>query len=143
MFAMSRTERVIGRMRLLTSSINVRAGVRIIGDPSGTRWDRKLDVLFHEKNMMILSQNASPIGKTIEIWELIVNIVGIIDIKLRNRITENRGNRKEAVIFLEVALISLKMEFMIFLNIDDVFVFIIKIGDKKNSMGIIQDDNDK
>jgi len=42
----------------------------------------------------------NPMGRTTEIWEFIVNKVGIIEIKFKVKITVNREIRKDAVRFL-------------------------------------------
>jgi len=90
----------MGRIIFLVSSIKTKAGVNPFGDPSGTRWARNLLNLLYKEYITILSHIASPIGNTIEIWEFIVNRVGIIEIKFKIRIKINNGDKNEAVKFL-------------------------------------------
>jgi hypothetical protein len=49
MLATSRTDKVIGRIRLLTISINTIIGIRSVGEPIGTMWVSKLFVFLHKK----------------------------------------------------------------------------------------------
>lgn len=90
----------MGRIILLVSSISTNAGVRALGDPSGTRWARNLFILLITEYIIILSHIIRPIGSTIEIWEFIVNRVGIMEIKFIIKIMINKGVRNEAVKFL-------------------------------------------
>lgn len=58
MLAASRTERVMGRMILLVISIMIIKGIRGVGVPNGTRWARKLVILFQRENRMKPSQKG-------------------------------------------------------------------------------------
>jgi len=100
MFAINRIDKVIGRIIFLVNSIKTRAGVKVIGDPSGTRWVRNLFNLLYKEYIIILSHIVKPIGNTIVIWEFIVNKVGIIEIKFKIKIKMNNGVKNDAVKFL-------------------------------------------
>jgi len=85
---------------LLVNSINTRAGVRMFGAPSGTRWAKNLFILLNIEYIMMLNHRVIPIGNTMEIWEFMVNKVGIIEIKFKIKIMIKRGVKNEAVRFL-------------------------------------------
>lgn len=72
----------------------------MFGDPSGTRWARNLFILLYTEYIIILNHIDSPIGNTIEIWEFMVNRVGIMEIKFKIKIIMNNGVRNDAVKFL-------------------------------------------
>lgn len=74
-------------------------------------------ILLKIEYIITLIHIDSPIGKTIEICEFIVNRVGIIEIKFNIKIMMNRGDRKDAVKFLaDKVLISIKIIFIIDMN---------------------------
>lgn len=120
----------------LINSITTSAGVRAAGAPSGTKWDKNLFSFVIKAHMIILSHRDSPIGNTIEICEFIVNIVGIIEIRLKIRIRIKIGVRKEAVVFLlESVFNSVKIILVIFLKIWFGLEFWIIIGENMARVG--------
>jgi hypothetical protein len=62
-FAVSRTDRVIGRIRFLTNSINTINIINELGVPWGTKCDSIMFVFFTQPNMINLIQNVNEIGK--------------------------------------------------------------------------------
>jgi len=62
-FAVSRTDRVIGRIRLLTNSIITINIIKALGVPCGTRWYNIMFVFFIQPNNINLIQKINEIGK--------------------------------------------------------------------------------
>lgn len=67
MLAVSRTDRVIGRIMFLVNSISTIKGIRPIGDPLGTKWLRDFLVFLIAKRRLIESQIINARGKLREI----------------------------------------------------------------------------
>lgn len=61
--AVRRTHNVMGRIRLLTSSIITMNIIRIVGVPCGTRCDNMWLVFFIQPNIIKDIQNISEIGR--------------------------------------------------------------------------------
>lgn len=136
-FATSRTDRVIGRIRLLTISINTIIGINIVGEPIGTIWDNILLVFLMEKYITFVVHIIISIGRTIDIWAVIINEVGIIDIKLNAKIEKNIGIKKLFLKFLLVNVLnSICRVFLIVLVIELLFDIIIKNGEIIINRGI-------
>jgi len=69
-FAVSRTDKVIGRIRFLTNSINTINIIRELGVPWGTKWDNIIFVFFIQPNIISLIQKVNEIGKLKVMWEV-------------------------------------------------------------------------
>lgn len=71
-FAIKRTDKVIGRIKFLTVSIKTIKNLKKIGDPKGTRWAIIILVLFITKKIIILIHKgkAKNIVKTICLEEV-------------------------------------------------------------------------
>lgn len=65
--AVSRTDRVMGRIALLVSSIITISGIRALGVPRGTKCASVFLVFMMEKNMIELAQAEKAMGKFTEI----------------------------------------------------------------------------
>lgn len=63
MLAVSRTERVMGRIIFLVSSIRARAGIRAVGEPFGTMCARKFFVFLILLHRLIVIHIDRAIGR--------------------------------------------------------------------------------
>ena len=104
--ATSRTDSVIGRIRFLIISINTMIGIRKTGDPMGTIWVSILLVFLIEKYIIFVIHITIRIGRTIDIWAVIINDVGIIAIRLNAKIAKKSGIKKLLLIFLFVSVLN-------------------------------------
>lgn len=68
MFAASRTERVIGRIRFLTVSIRTIKGISIRGVPAGIKWTRRLLALFFQAINIVVNQIGKDSAKVKDRW---------------------------------------------------------------------------
>lgn len=119
-FAVSRTERVIGRIRFLTISIITMKFISGVGVPTGTMWIIIFfELLVHPKIIIRLHIHTAN-ENVIEIWAVLVKINGNKAKKLIIRIAKNIAliNKRvpffwfvEMRVFTSV-LIALKMEFI-------------------------------
>lgn len=100
MLAANRTDRVIGRITLLTISIRTIKGIKGAGVPIGTRWARKSVILLTILNMMKLTQKGRAKDKVIARWLVEVNVNENKPKTLLNRISKNSEINKMILIFL-------------------------------------------
>jgi hypothetical protein len=89
MFAVSRTHKVIGRIKLLTSSINTMKFIRATGVPWGNRWDSMCLVFFIHPNIMIVSHVHKDIGRFIVKCAVVEKICGYIAKKFIGKMVMN------------------------------------------------------
>lgn len=138
-FAISRTDKVIGRIRFLIISIITMIGMRGDGEPIGTMWENIKLVFLNIKYIILAVHRVNLMGKIIDICDVNINIDGIIEIMFIIKIDINNGIRKLFLSLLEVSLLnSFWIKLFIFLigilNLDE----FLKIGEKINIIGIIQ-----
>lgn len=118
-FAARRTDKVIGRMILLTSSIKTIKGINTGGVPEGTKWARNSVRLFVNLNIIKATQRGRAKERVIAIWLVAVKvkerspIVLFIIIKLKMEI------KMMILVFLDLRSIenSLFIEKIIFVTI--------------------------
>jgi len=77
MLAANRTDRVIGRIKLLTNSIKTMRGISPLGVPEGTRWDKNLLRAFTKYVNSINNHTLRAILKVKEILLVGVNVYGV------------------------------------------------------------------
>lgn len=119
-FAISRTDKVIGRITFLVNSIRTITGINPLGVPNGTKWLRNLLVFRINLLRKILVQNVSPRGRTIDICEFAVKVKGRSARRLSNKSLKNVEDIREIVRFLgEILDISISILFLIDENIDE------------------------
>jgi len=75
-FAVNRTHKVIGRIKLLTSSIITINIIKALGVPWGTKWDSMWFVFLVQPNNINDNQNVKDKGKVTVIWEVGEKICG-------------------------------------------------------------------
>jgi len=119
-FAVSRTQRVIGRITFLVSSIITMNDMRARGVPCGRRWDSMWLVFLVHPNNTIVNQIRSDRGRVIMSWEVnekiwgyravmfiskikmnIVKIIGICLLSVFFRVNKISLNRIEMVLFFD------------------------------------------
>lgn len=81
-------------------------GIRKTGDPMGTIWVSILLVFLIEKYIIFVIHITIRIGRTIDIWAVIINDVGIIAIRLNAKIAKKSGIKKLLLIFLFVSVLN-------------------------------------
>lgn len=72
--AVRRTPRARGRMRRLVVSIMIRAGIRGVGVPSGSRWPREADGWFRSPVRSVASHRGKASARFIDNWVVGVNV---------------------------------------------------------------------
>ena len=78
-------------------------------------------------------------GRTIDIWAVIINEVGIIDIRLKAKIAKNSGIRKLFLIFLPVKVLNSRRKiFLIMFVIELILDIKMKEGEIIINNGINQ-----
>jgi len=131
-FAINRTDKVIGRIKFLIISIKTIKGIKGIGDPIGTIWARRLLVFLIEKNIKFPNHIDKAIGRIIDIWAVRANEDGIIVIKFISKIDKNKGDKKLLFKFLLVKVLNSFDKFIIiFFNKMLILVILLKIGKNK------------
>lgn len=70
MFAVNRTQRVIGRIKLLVISIKTINIIKAAGVPWGTRWDNIWFVFFNHPNNINDNQNVKAKGSEMVKWDV-------------------------------------------------------------------------
>lgn len=126
MFAIKRTDRVIGRITLLTVSINTMNGINAEGVPEGTRWANICIVLLNHPNIISLIQIGSAKAKVREMWLEAVKIYGKRPKKLFRRI--NRNNEAKIIVaplMLFVAKRVLNSKCMVFIIVNRIEFFFV------------------
>ena len=89
MLAAKRTERVIGRIKFLTSSIKTISGIKGAGVPDGTRWDKNLPKAVKKNLTSIIIQTTTAKQTVKEILLVGVYVYGVKPIKFITQICKN------------------------------------------------------
>lgn len=105
MFAVSRTHRVTGRIKLLTSSIRTMKFIKGTGVPWGSKCDNMCLVFFIHPNIIMVIQDISERGRVTVRWAVGEKICGYIARKLRSKIVTN------------ISIIIISVPFSDFLNV--------------------------
>jgi len=85
-FAISRIDNVIGRIKFLVNSIIVRIGIKKGGDLIGTMWEKNKFVFFMEKYIINLNHIVIDKGRIKGICVVIANEDGIKEVIFVTRI---------------------------------------------------------
>ena len=105
--AANRTERVIGRTRVLTVSIRIRKGFSQAGAPPGRRAARVERGLNITDEIISLNHKGRPKAKVKTKWDEVLNTYGATPIKLIVMIKINKGTKIEVRPFKWVVLVRL------------------------------------
>lgn len=92
--AVSRTQRVIGRIKLLVNSINTIKLIRAIGVPCGTKWESMWFVFFNQPIKLIDNQAIKARGRVITTCEVKEKTWGKRAITFIKRIDKNKERIK-------------------------------------------------
>lgn len=112
MFAINRTDKVIGRINLLTNSIIESNKINIIGQPIGIKWISKFFKFFITVNIITVVHIINAILIIILIWDVKVKLYDKIDIKFSKKIIII----KEILILISILLNFFIKFILIFIN---------------------------